>query len=245
MMHRLRHALALTVMLLSSCVGPEVVHAVNVSTYVPAAAKTLLPELRTVQKTIWPAAPMPSFIAAQIEQESCITLTHPKCWNPHAELKTSREYGFGLGQITIAYRDDGSVRFNKFQELRQQYASLHDWAWADRYDAKYQLTAVVEMDKGIYTRVNDSATTTDHVAFTLSAYNGGESGVRQDRLLCQNTEGCDRNRWFGNVERTSLKSKTRWHGYGASPFDINRQYVQNVLNVRRQKYEPYFKEARS
>lgn len=240
----LRRLLALVALAISSCGGPPVVYAQNVRTFVPQAAQGLLPELRTVQENIWPTAPMPSFMAAQIEQESCISLTHPKCWNPHAELKTSREYGFGLGQITIAYRADGSVIFNKFEELRQQHASLRNWTWTDRYDSKYQLTAIVEMNKGIYGRVNGAATSTDHVAFTLSAYNGGESGVRQDRLLCQNTDGCDRARWFGNVEYTSLKSKVRWQGYGASPFQINRDYVQNVINVRRPKYEPYFGERR-
>lgn len=238
-----RFLVVLVAALIASCATAPVIYAQNVRTFVPPNAHKLLPDLRTVQETIWPAAPMPSFLAAQIEQESCISLTHSKCWNPHSELKTSREYGFGLGQITISYRDDGSVRFNKFKELRQEYASLRDWTWENRYDAKYQLTAIVEMDKGIYGRVAGAATTTDRVAFTLSGYNGGESGVRQDRLLCQNTADCDRDRWFGNVERTSLKSKSRWHGYGASPFQINREYVDNVINVRRPKYEPYFQEC--
>lgn len=236
-MRTLRHLLILAVSLIASCAGaPALAQAV------PPNAVKLLPDLRAVQERIWPAAPMPSFLAAQVEQESCISLKHAKCWNPRAELKTSREYGFGLGQITIAYRADGSVRFNKFQELREQYASLRGWTWENRYDAKYQLTAMVEMDKGIYGRVKDAATTNDRLAFTLSGYNGGESGVMQDRLLCKNTAGCDRNRWFGHVERTSLKSRTKWQGYGASAFQINREYVKNVIHVRRPKYEPYFQE---
>ncbi|ATI15735.1 endolysin [Bordetella phage vB_BbrM_PHB04] len=242
-MRTLRHLLVMAVAMIASCAS-SAVYAQNVRTFVPPAAHKLLPELRTVQENIWPTAPMPSFMAAQIEQESCISLTHSKCWNTRSELKTSREYGFGLGQITIAYRADGSVRFNKFQELRQEYASLRGWAWENRYDAKYQLTAIVEMDKGIYGRVSDAATSTDRLAFTLSAYNGGESGLRQDRLLCKNTDGCDRSRWFGHVEHTSLKSKAKWQGYGASPFHINREYVDNVINVRRPKYEPFF-EGRS
>lgn len=241
MMLSIRHLLLLAVAMIASCAGATA-YAQSVKTFVPQAAHKLLPDLRAVQEDIWPAAPMPSFIAAQIEQESCISLTHSKCWNTRSELKTSREYGFGLGQITIAYKPDGSVRFNKFQELRQQYPSLRDWAWENRYDPKYQLTAIVEMDKGIYGRVADAATTRDRLAFTLSGYNGGESGVRQDRLLCKNTSGCDRSRWFGHVENTSLKSKAKWQGYGASPFQINREYVKNVLDVRRPKYEQFFRE---
>jgi len=208
---------------------------------VPANARTYLPVLRATQLHLWPDAPMPSFLAAQVEQESCISLSHPKCWNPHAELKTSREYGFGLGQTTIAYNADGSVRFNKWSELRQQYSSLRGWTWQDRYDAKYQLTAIVEMDHGLYARIPDAATDTDHVAFALSAYNGGASGVRQDRLLCRNRDDCDPNKWFGNVEKYSLKSKARFKGYGLSPYQINREYVRNVIYVRRPKYEPFFR----
>ena len=207
----------------------------------PAGAVEHLPALIAVQARIWPDAPMPSFLAAQIEQESCISLKHSKCWNPRAELKTSREYGFGIGQITTAYRADGSVRFNKFEELREQYASLRAWSWENRYDITYQLTAIVEMDRGIFRRVAGAASSVERVAFTLAAYNGGESGVRQDRLLCQNTDGCDRSRWFAHVERTSLKTKKPNPGYRLSAFEINREYVTNVMHVRRPKYVSYFR----
>ena len=217
------------------------VDAVDVRTYIPEQAAALLPELRTIQKSIWDDAPMPSFLAAQIEQESCISLTHSKCWNPHAELKTSREYGFGLGQTTVAYNADGSTRFNKFEELKRQYASLRGWTWSARFDAKYQMTALVEMDRGIYKRVQIFQTPLDRLAFTLSAYNGGESGLRQDQLLCRNRSDCDPSRWFGNVEKYSLKSRQKFKGYGQAPFDINREYVSNVIYLRRPKYEKFFR----
>lgn len=215
--------------------------AVDVHTYIPHQAYALLPELRQLQQQRWADAPIPSFFGAQVEQESCASLTHSKCWNPNAQLKTSREFGFGLGQTTIAYRADGSVRFNKQAELRAQYASLRGWSDDKRFDPKYQLLALVEMDHGIYRRVLDVASATDQLAFTLSAYNGGESGVRQDRLLCANMVGCDQTRWFNNVERYSLKTRKPNPGYGQSAFDINRGYVTNVIFVRRPKYEPFFK----
>lgn len=203
---------------------------------IPKLALVYLPMLLATQQEIWPSAPIPSFLAAQVEQESCITLKHSKCWNPRAELKTSREYGFGIGQITTAYRADGSVRFNKFEELRAAHASLRDWRWENRYDIRYQFIALVEMDKAIYARIKDASTVLDRLAFALSAYNGGETGVMQDRTLCRNTVGCDPNSWFGNVEKTSLKSKVKWDGYGQSAYQINRSYVYNVLFVRREKY---------
>lgn len=207
---------------------------------VPKAAHTYLPTLVEKQRQIWPDAPEPWFIAGQIEQESCISLTHSKCWNPRAELKTSRENGIGLGQFTRAYRADGSIRFDKISELAAAHKSLRGWTWDKRYDASFQLTAIVEMDKGIYGRQRNAATTIDRLSFTLSAYNGGEGGVLQDRRLCANTKGCDQNRWLNNVARTSLKSKVPNKGYGQSFFAINREYVTNVLSVRRSKYQSFW-----
>lgn len=206
----------------------------------PKQAYTLLPQLRAIQEESWPDAPMPSFLGAQTEQETCPSLRHHDCWNTRAELKTSREHGVGLGQFTVAYRADGSVRFDKLTELSQTYASLRGWSWKNWYNPVYQLTALVEMDHSIYRRVAGAATTNDKLAFTLSAYNGGESGVRQDRVLCDNSSGCDPAKWFGNVEKYSLKTRKVNPGYGHSAFDINREYVRNVIYVRRPKYDQFF-----
>lgn len=207
---------------------------------VPPNAEKYLPDLVQAQRTIWPDAPMPSFLAGQIEQESCITLKHSRCWDPRAELKTSRENGIGLGQFTRAYNKDGSIRFDKISELAAAHKSLKGWSWANRYDADYQLKAIVEMDKAIFNRQKSAANADERLAFTLSAYNGGEGGVLQDRRLCANTKGCDPSRWWNHVERYSLKSKTPKQGYGQSFFRINREYVSNIVHVRRAKYIPYF-----
>ncbi|KAF1043074.1 MAG: hypothetical protein GAK35_02394 [Herbaspirillum frisingense] len=204
----------------------------------PRLALVYLPVLLQAQQQIWPDAPMPSFLAAQVEQESCISLSHPKCWNPQAELKTDREYGFGFGQITRATRPDGSVRFDKFSELKAAYPSLASWTWADRFNPSMQLTALVEMDNGIYRRI-DAATDRDRLAMTLSAYNGGEGGLVQDIWQCKLKSGCDPRRWFGHVELTSNKSRVKWKGYGKSAFEINREYPRNVLDLRRAKYVPF------
>lgn len=218
----------------------------DASTFVPAGAEAFAPVLVEKQKATWPQAPEPWTLAGLIEQESCIGLTHSRCWNPRAELRTSREYGFGFGQITVAYTSSGAVRFNKFEELRQAHDSLRGWTWAERYDPGYQLTAIVEMNLDLWRRLASSpgATETDHWAFVLSSYNGGLSGVLQDRRLCGNTRGCDPARWFGNVENTSLKSKQPQPGYGnRSWFEINREHVRNVLTVRRDKYRSYWEEV--
>lgn len=207
---------------------------------VPPGARTYGPVLAERQRALWADAPVPWTLAGLIEQESCITLKHPKCWNPRAELKTSREYGFGLGQVTVAYNKDGSERFNKFAELKAQYASLRGWTWADRYNPTYQLAAIIEMSHALWRRFDSMQcrSTDDHWAFVLSSYNGGAGSVLQDRRYCANSPHCDPTQWFGHVETHSLKSKQPQPEYrGESWYSINRGYVRNVLTVRRAKYE--------
>jgi hypothetical protein len=210
-------------------------------TYVPVNARTLAPVLVAQQRAVWDAMPQPWTLAGLVEQESCVSLTSKRCWDAHAELKTSREYGFGLGQITIAYRANGSVRFNKFQELVAAHPELSDWTWDERFDPDEQLKAIVLMCRTIYWRIAPAATAEAHLAFMLSGYNGGVSGVAQDRILCSHTDGCDPGLWFGNVANTSLKSKAPQREYGGqSFFSINRGYVTNVMTVRRDKYRPFW-----
>lgn len=198
----------------------------------PPASLDLLPLLLSIILAIWPEAPLYSAFGGQVEQETCPSLSHSKCWSPKAELKTSREYGFGLGQITV------TSRFNKFSELRAQHRELIDWLWEDRYDARMQLQALVLMDKRIYYSIDDAHDSFERLAMTLSAYNGGEGGLRRDRLLCDATENCDSSKWFGHTEKHSWRAKTSVQGYGKSFFEINREYVYNILFKRRQKYVP-------
>lgn len=212
---------------------------------IPEGAKTHLPELVANQRALWPDAPFPDFLAGQVEQESCISLTHSRCWNPRAELKTKRENGIGFGQFTRAYNADGSIRFDVIDDLSKTHPELNGWNWETRYNASWQLKAIILMDRSIYNRIKGAASDTDRVSFTLSAYNGGEGGLRQDRRLCANTAGCDQNRWKGNVEHTSLKARAPHPGYKKSFFEINREYVTNILDERRHKYAPYFEDHSS
>lgn len=223
------------VTLLSGAAAPDV------RTYIPPGAQTLTPVLVQEQRAQWPRMPEPWTLAGLVEQESCVRLTSPKCWNPRAELRTAREYGFGLGQVTVAYRGDGSERFNKFNELKAGHAALAGWRWDTRYDPAFQLRAIVLMNLDLWRRLPPAATSGDHLAFTLSSYNGGIGAVLQDRRLCDNTPGCDPGRWFGNVEHTSIKSRVPQPAYGGqSWFSINRGYVRNVMLLRRGKYKPFW-----
>lgn len=204
----------------------------------PLGAIQYLPLLQSEQQTHWPDAPLPSAFAAQVEQETCHSLKSKKCWNPRTELKTDREYGFGLGQLTV------TPRFDNFKEARGLDVSLRDWQWEDRYDPARQLRTMVLMDRNGYQRLA-SLIKDDHerLAMAFSAYNGGMGGVFADRRLCASIEGCDPGRWFDHVERYSLKAKKAAHGYGQSFFEINRGYVQAVMIKRRGRYASYFGDA--
>ncbi len=196
----------------------------------PPNALLYLPVLRAEVAQFWPGLATPSVLGAQVEQETCVSLKSRGCWNPHTELKTDREYGFGLGQITI------TSRFNVFNEVKALDPSLRAWAWADRYNPQLQLRALLLKDKQTYDYVTGARTPIDRLAFTFAGYNGGMGGVSSDRRLCQATPGCDSGVWFNNVERTSLKAKSVASGYGQSFFQINRGYVVNILRTRRGKY---------
>ena len=206
---------------------------------IPERAVVLMPDVNQAIDDIWPDMPMRSYFPAQIEQESCITLTHSKCWNPRAELKTSREYGFGLGQITIAYNANGTERFNVFTEVKRQHPDLKNWQWEDRYNPLLQIKAIVVKNRVNWGSIKwDTADLDNKMAFLATYYNGG-SPLR-DRNLCVQTAGCDPSKWWGNVELYSVKSKTKLKEYGnRSLFEISREYPRKVLNERRPKYIPY------
>jgi hypothetical protein len=203
----------------------------------PAAALQLLPVLKLEQATHWPAMPLPSALGAQVEQETCPSLKHRSCWNPRAELRTSRERGVGLGQLTAAFRADGSTRFDAMAEIRAAFPrQLAGLAWQSPYDPSLQLRALVLKDLQGYRLVLGAASVPDRLAMTFAGYNGGPGGVASDRRVCAATPGCDPGRWFGHVERTSLKAKTAVPGYGQSFFEINRGYVRAVMVTRRGRY---------
>ena len=189
--------------------------------------------------TYWPLFPYYPLLAGQIEQETCSTLTSKKCWNPKAELKTSREYGFGLAQLTIAYDIQGNVRFNTFEEVKAQFSALKDWQWDERYMVDMQIRSMILKMKFNFDSVS-AADEMNQLKFAQLAYNGGLGSVWKDQNLCKRTENCDPGIWKGHLEKVSTKSRTPFGGvYGAqSPFSITRDYVNNIPK-RAVKYENF------
>ena len=73
-----------------------------------------------------------------------------------SRLKTDREEGAGLGQITRAYNKDGSLRFDKVSELRSQYKQqLKEMSWKNIYTRPdLQIRSIVLMIRDDYRRFN-------------------------------------------------------------------------------------------
>lgn len=195
--------------------------------------------LAAEQRRIWPEHPDPAVLAALVEQESCISLRSPRCWNPAAQLKGVRkngeeEEGGGMGQLTKVVRPDGSVRFDALAGLREQYgAELAGLSWATVYARPdLQLRAIVLMSRDAAHAFRQAPAM---LAFGDAAYNGGAGGVQRERRACALTAGCDSGEWFGHVERHCLKSRAPLYG-NRSACDINREHVRAVLQVRRAKY---------
>ena len=74
------------------------------------------------------------------------------------------------------------------------------------------------------------------MAFADAAYNGGVTGVNNERRACKMTIGCDPSKWFGHTENLCLKSKAALYG-NRSACTINRHHVRDVLFTRATKYE--------
>jgi hypothetical protein len=205
---------------------------------IPKNAVDKIPVVRQELIKYWPSLEDRSWIPAQIDKETCITPTHSKCWNERAELKTHRERGVGLGQHTKAFHANGAIRFDALAEIRLQYPKeLAGFTWENPYDARLQIRALVLKERDLCKRIDDVTNEKDRMRMCLVAYNGGEGGLRKDRLTCKATKGCDHRQWYGHVELTSLKSKVPMPGYGGqSPFSISRKYPKEIEYVRRPKY---------
>ena len=209
----------------------------NVQTYIPPAAQAYRAMLHTEQIDYWPDHPRPELLPALIELESCITLKHSRCWNPSSRLKTTREEGAGLGQITRAWNPNGKLRFDALQEMKDRHPALREWSWANVYNRPdLQLRAVVLKVRGDYQTLGSVKDAHQRLAFADAAYNGGMGGVQNERRACQIKTGCDPQQWWGNVEATCLKSRQPLYGV-RSACDINREHVKSVLQIRSPKYK--------
>jgi hypothetical protein len=231
--------LLISLFLYSLCGWSKPVYDVN--TYVPQKAHMYLPIVKEQVELYMPNLKYPHYFGALIEQESCISLTHKRCWDPSSELRSQREQGLGLGQATRAFNKDGSVRFDTLDEMRQKYKDqFKELSWdtfAKRPDL--QVRVMVYMVKTNYNLLSNVPDEFERMAFSDAAYNGGYSGLNKERMACGLAKGCDAKKWFSNVERYCLKSKVAIYGQ-RSACDINREHPYNAMKIRLEKYRPYF-----
>lgn len=190
------------------------------------------PVIKAELQNYWPGIPQREYLPALISHESCISYTHSRCWSPTSRLRTSREEGAGLGQITRAWRADGTERFDALAEMRERHPALRELSWSTIYQRPdLQIRTIVLQSLGNFNALSPVSDPMERLAMADAAYNGGIAGVRSERRACGMTDGCDPQRWWGNVERICLKSKAPLYG-SRSACDINRHHVKDVLQVR-------------
>lgn len=210
----------------------------DVRSYIPPKASPLLPMLSAQVADVWPDMQLPHYFGALIEHESCISLTHSRCWSPTSRLKSQREEGAGLGQITRAYKADGSLRFDALEEAKKlDVKGLNELRWDNVYSRPdLQMRVMVVMTRQNFNRLTPLVPNYfDRLSMADAAYNGGLGGLLNERRACSNKAGCDPSRWFGHVELTCLKSQKPLYG-NRSACDINRHHVHDVLLNRMPKY---------
>lgn len=191
-------------------------------------ARELLPLLATVIRAQWPACPQPWVIAGKIEQESA--------WKVRAELKTSREYGFGLGQITIAYNADGTERFNNFAHALRVTMMSKTITWEKRFDPTFQLTYSVLMDRANYAAVatffDDDESRT---AGMLIAYNAGLGAILRRKAEAVRRGVDPPRKWYGGLESIHPRSEDRVL-YGRPLYRRINEYPALIMRTRATKY---------
>lgn len=211
----------------------------DVKTYIPTNAYEYLPTLKQEQVRFWKDHPMPETLAGLAEQESCISLTHKKCWSPDSQLKTQREEGAGIFQVTRAYRKDGSLRFDTLTDLKDMHPVLQDWNWSNVYKRPdLQIRAMLLMNIDNYKLLSSVKDPVVRLHFTDASYNAGLGNVNDKRRICKLKSNCNTQLWFGNVENSCKANQKPIYGTRTA-CDIVKDHTHNVFKVRSEKYKPY------
>lgn len=216
------------------------VYALDVKTYIPKQAPVYIPFLKLEVNKYTPDINPKEYFPGLVEQESCISLTHSRCWNPSSRLQSKRELGIGFGQVTKAFNEDGSIRFDSLEDMRRRHHNeLKQLSWNTiEYRPDLQLRTMVLMTKDNYSRLYQVKDNIERLKMTDAAYNGGLGGFFKDQRLCGLTKGCDIKQWDNNIELTCSKSKKPLYG-NRNACDINREHVRNIFDVRMYKYKLY------
>jgi hypothetical protein len=189
-------------------------------------AKPYLPQLSSAIDAQWPAMPLRQIAAGQVEQESG--------WKERATLKTSRELGRGLVQMTIAYDKTGRERFNIYREASRMRA-LQAWDWQhDPYNARYQLTFLVLQDRSNFSQVRPFfASDIEAHKGSLVCYNAGAGRWLQRRANAKRL-GLPADRWDGGLDGAYSRGEAALL-YGRPLYEAVNEYPR-VIFKRAAKY---------
>lgn len=203
---------------------------------IPPNAHQILPIVVREVDLYFPDIPKVEYIPALFEHESCITIKHRRCMRTDAELRSAREQGVGISQITRTFNKDGSVRFDSLSDMKRLHSdALRSVSWENiKTRPTEQVRIGILMTRDNYKALHMIPNTIQRLKMTDAAYNGGRGGVMKERRACGLKSGCDPNYWDGNIEHVCLKSKKPLYG-GRSACDINRHHVKDVF-LRMPKY---------
>ena len=233
--------LSILILVMSTLINNVANASIDVHSYIPHQAFQYFETIKKESDHLLPGFEYPYYFAGLIEHESCISLQHRRCWNPNSKLETKREFGIGLGQITKTYNADGSIRFDVLSDLRRAHMEeLKELSWSNvQQRPDLQIRAILIMSRANYKALFKVSDTYERLAMADCSYNAGLGSVQKDRRYCGMKENCDPDKWFGNVEINSLKSRKPIYGT-RSAFDISRNHVRKVLLETMSKYKPYF-----
>jgi hypothetical protein len=192
-------------------------------------AKLYIPIYKNVILQYWAEMPLPYIPCAQVEKESD--------WIKTATLKTSRELGRGLSQITIAYNKDGSVRFNNY---KYGYNALKSWNWRqDPYNVKYQLTFMVLMDKDNYQTVRKyMMNNQEGVKSMLVCYNAGYGRWLKRRTVAK-SKHLPVDIWTGGLDKACSDSEKNTKLYDKDLCSTVNAYPNRIFEMS-DKYKQFF-----
>lgn len=220
------------------------VYGINVKTYIPPRAFEYKEIVRSEIDRLWPTLVEYNYIPSLIEHESCLSLTHSRCWSPTSRLKTQREEGAGLGQVTRTWNSDGSPRFDTLSDMRRMYVKeLKEVSWENIYSRPdLQIRMIILHLKNDYDNLYEFNDPIVRLAATDASYNGGRGAVNYNRRTCGLVKGCDVQQWFGHVELHSNKSTKVLYG-NRSARQIFLDHPRDVFFNRLPKYkDQYFME---
>ena len=188
-------------------------------------AKPLLPILDNQINLYWPELFIRHIPAGQVEQESS--------WKPRATLKTERELGRGLVQITI------TPRFNNFLTATSM-KPLKNWDWKnDPYNIKNQLTFLVLQDRSNFA-LNQKFMKNEEQCWkaSLVSYNAGYGRIQKRRQYAI-AKGIPYNVWDGGLalahgplEDKLLYKRPLWVAVNEYP---------TIIFKKAEKYKPYMR----